>query len=196
MKTPTNKFAAAAKILKANTKHKASKTELARIAAASAIAEREDRNVKISSPAVTKEVKERVARSTLYPVKPADVQTDITDGVYVNRHGVWITPPKDSQLGAIPFTKTHEVKDFATGKLIPAMLTRDERETFDTACVIRVGNKLEQGYIAKNSAKQPRKFADKGGVKGMKPDVARWESATGGTVAIGKARQVPLYFVS
>lgn len=196
MRTPTNKVVKPAKILKPNAKQKATKTELARIHAASAIAERESRNVKLNSPEVTAEVKERAPRSTLYPVKPAEAQADKADGVFINRHGVWILAPKDSQLGSVPFTETHKLRDFTTGKPVPAMLTRDERETYDTACAVKVGNKLEQGYVAKNSAKQPRKFADKDGTKGQKPDVARWESATGGTVAIGKARRVSLYFIS
>ena len=149
--------------------------------------------VKVSAPV---EVKERAPRSTLYPADVASFQKDIGDGVFCNRHGVWLLQPKDSALGAIPFTETHKLRDFDTGKLVPAMLTRDEKETYDTACVVRIRNKLEQGYVAKGSDKQPRKFADKAGKSGMKVDCARWESASSGFVAIGKAAKVPLYFVA
>ena len=146
--------------------------------------------------ATKEEAKERAPRASLYPTSVATATAEKAEGVYVNRHGVWVTPPKDSQLGAIPFVKTHSVREYATGKQVEAMLTRDERETYDTACVVKIGNVLSQGYVAKNSGRQPRKFAEKDGTKGQKPDVARWESASSGFVAIGKAAKVPLYFVS
>lgn len=155
-----------------------------------------NKTIRVPTVKAPAEVKERAPKSTLYPEDAAQYQKDIADGVFCNRHGVWLLQPKDSQLGAIPFTKTHMLRAFDTGKPVEAMLTRDEKETFDTACVVRIGSKLEQGYVAKNSAKQPRKFADKTGKGGMKPDVARWESASSGFVAIGKAKRVPLYFVS
>lgn len=145
------------------------------------------KTVKVTSP---KEIGARAERSTLYPKDVSTFQKDATDGVFANKHGIWLLQPEKSSLAEIPFSVTRTLVN-REGKPVKAFVTKDETEVFDSACVVVVGGKLQQGYVAKDTRKQPVTLKHR---LAQPKDRPNWEGEW--AVTKGEARGTPLYFVA